>query len=97
MPLNKTSPVEAELEWVVDLDGELPAEFIDTLSVKPTVWFQLWQTIAGETETTLVDGAGLIKMVDGVTKASWADMPVMTAEDQLISYSVKQVDEEGNP
>ena len=65
---------------------------------RPTVWFQLYRNIDGETPIP-VDGAEIKKLDNGTTKVEWSNLELykelVNGKTAKYIYSVKEVDQDG--
>lgn len=58
--------------------------------VRPTVWFQLWRSIAGGTAAA-VPGAEVKELPNGTTTVTWENLPTKNDAAQDYVYTVKEV------
>lgn len=75
--------IKATKAWV---DG--PAE-------KPTIWLRLYRQIEGGTPEAVNDAA-IVELANGDTEASWAKVELTDFDGNPYTFSVKEVDAEGN-
>ncbi|MDD2214140.1 MAG: Cna B-type domain-containing protein, partial [Oscillospiraceae bacterium] len=61
----------------------------------PTVWFKLYRQTADSTPE-VVPGAELKELADGTTEVSWTGLAATNLAGQAYSFSVREVDAEGN-
>jgi hypothetical protein len=84
----KTGDITATKLW-------LAADNTVDTGTHPTIYFQLYRSIDDE-EPTVVEDADLMELVNGTTSVTWDDLPLYDDEGNEYTYSVKEVDADGN-
>jgi LPXTG-motif cell wall-anchored protein len=83
----KTTSVTAKKIWL-DSDGS------DDTGTHPDIWFQLCRAVDGG-EAEAVEGE-LVKLGDGTVEVTFSDLPVSDEYGNYYTYSVEEVDSDGN-
>lgn len=81
--------ITATTDWLAS-DGSTT----DT-STHPTIYLQLYRSVDGG-DPIAVDGAAIMELADGTTSATWEDLPLYDTSGNKYTYSVKEVDADGN-
>lgn len=84
----KTDDITATKSW-------LAADGTTDTSTHPTIYFKLYRAI-GSNDPVAVDGADIVELADGTTSATWEDLPLYDTSGNKYTYSVKEVDADGN-
>jgi hypothetical protein len=84
----KTGDITATKTWLAS-DGTA-----DT-GTHPTVYFQLYRAIDGG-DPVAVEDADIMELANGTTSVTWEDLPLYDTSGNKYTYSVKEVDAEGN-
>jgi hypothetical protein len=84
----KTGDITATKTWLSS-DGTA-----DT-GTHPTIYFQLYRAIDGE-DPVAVEDADIMELPDGTTSVTWEDLPLYDTSGNKYTYSVKEVDADGN-
>ena len=82
----KTTDITAAKIWEDSASAGLP---------HPTIYFKLYRAV-GDGEAEPVEGAELKKLENGTTQVTWTGLPVANNSGEKYTYSVKEVDENGN-
>lgn len=83
--------------YVISTKGKATATktWVNGPSEHPTVWFKLYRTVEGG-KAQEVPGADVMKLENGTTTVTWTGLEETDAEGKAYTFTVKEVDEEGN-
>ncbi|MGI6032121.1 MAG: Cna B-type domain-containing protein [Coriobacteriales bacterium] len=84
----ETGDITATKAWLAS-DGTADA------GIHPTIYFKLYRAISGG-DPVAVEGAELKELADGTTSVTWEGMPLYDNAGNAYTYSVKEVDADGN-
>ncbi|QWT17552.1 Cna B-type domain-containing protein [Collinsella sp. zg1085] len=85
--------------YVAPTRGEATAtkEWVNGPATHPTVWFKLYRQVEGsDPEEVPTDEAPLRELANGTTEASWTGLTQTDINGNEYSFSVREVDAEGN-
>jgi pilin isopeptide linkage protein len=78
--------------------GDITAEktWVNGPAEKPSVWFKLYRSVGSE-DPIEVQETPWLEIPDGETSVTWANLPLKDDAGNTYTYSVQEVDENGEP